>query len=63
MKAKHLPRLWCALQGLLPLLVAGERPPGFPLPADRHAPTISRWPCLSSKSKSPRRHPGPSKPS
>ena len=26
MKPKHLPRLWCALQGLLPLEAAGRRP-------------------------------------
>ncbi|MBL9203829.1 MAG: hypothetical protein JNN01_01990 [Opitutaceae bacterium] len=51
MKPKHLPRLWCALQGLLPLEAAGSRPHESKLisaPDERPAAlreTLSRLPA------------------
>ena len=41
MKPKRLPRLWCALQGLLPLEIRRSGPPESPTPeAEQKRPAL-----------------------
>jgi hypothetical protein len=42
MKPKRVPRLWCALQGLLPLEAMGATPPTLPTLAAEPKRPVSR---------------------
>ena len=50
MKPKRLPRLWCALQGLLPLEVRRSAPAESPAPATPQTRTASSSPKLARRS-------------